>query len=114
MKELTVSTLLAVFEEMFGSWLFWTLVVLALAVVIALAFVVIRERRLSARRLVLAELIGIAGGILAVWLVLIVTSSRLGDLGGPIDVIAMVGIWIVGALVTLIASYGAFGLLWRQ
>ena len=114
MKELTVSTLLAVFEEMFGRWLFWALVVLAFAVVIALVFVLIRERRLRARRLLLAELIGIAGGIFAVWLVLAVTSSRLSDLGGPIDVIAMVGIWITGALVALIASYAAFGLTSRR
>jgi hypothetical protein len=114
MKELTFSTLLAVFEEMFGRWLFWALVVLALAVVVALAVVLLRERRLQARRLILAELIGIGGGIAAVWLVQIVTSSRLADLGGPVDAIVILGIWITGAFAALIASYAAFGLMSRQ
>lgn len=104
----------SVFEEKFGRWLFWALVVLVLAVVVALAFVLMRERRLQARRLILAELIGIVGGVAAVWLVQIMTNSRLADIGGAIDAIAIMGIWITGAFVALIASYAAFGLLSRQ
>jgi hypothetical protein len=114
MKELTLTTLLAVFEEMFGAWLFWGLVALAIAVTVALVIVLVRERRLPARRLILAELIGIAGGIAAVWLVLIVTSSRLADLGGPIDAIVIVGIWVAGAAGALVASYAAMGLISGQ
>ncbi|MDX2158309.1 MAG: DUF5368 family protein [Hyphomicrobiaceae bacterium] len=113
MKELTFSTLVAVFEEMFGRWLFWALLALALAVALAFVLVLVRERRLQARRLILAELIGIAGGLAAVWLVQTVTSSRLTDVGGPIDAVAIMGIWITGAFVALIASYAAFGLISR-
>ena len=112
MKELTLSTLLAVFEEMFGAWLVWGLVALALAVTVTLVMVLVRERRLQARRLILAELAGVVGGIAAVWLVLMVTSSRLTDLGGPIDVI--VGIWVAGAAGALVAFYAAMGLISGQ
>ena len=42
MKELTLSTLLAVFEELFGAWLFWGLVAIALAVTMALVIVLVR------------------------------------------------------------------------
>jgi hypothetical protein len=114
MKELTLSTLLAVFEEMFGAWLFWGLVALALAVTVTLVIVLVRERRLQARRLILAELAGVVGGIAAVWLVLMVTSSRLTDLGGPIDVIVIVGIWVAGAAGALVAFYAAMGLISGQ
>jgi hypothetical protein len=44
----------------------------------------------------------------------IVTSSRLADLGGPVDAIVIMGIWITGAFAALIASYAAFGLMLRQ
>jgi hypothetical protein len=114
MKELTVSTLLAVFEEMFGFWLFWGLA--ALAVVVALAFlgVLMRERRIAAGRLLFAELIGIGGGIAAVWFVLFITSSGLSDIGGPIDVIVVLGIWLAGAIGALIAFYALAGLIVRH
>lgn len=112
MKELTPSTLLAVFEEMFGAGLFWGLV--ALAAVIAIVAVVVRERQLKAGRFVMAELIGIVGGVAAVWFVQTATSSRLADLGGPIDLIVIIGIWGAGALVTLVAFYAALGLFSRQ
>ena len=114
MKELTLSTLLAVFEELFGAWLFWGLVAIALAVTMALVIVLVRERRLKTRRLILSELIGIAGGIAAVWLVQFVTSSRLADLGGPIDAIIIIGIWVAGAAGTLVAIYAAMGVVSGQ
>jgi hypothetical protein len=113
-KELTLSTLIAVFEEMFGRWLFWALVLVALAVTIALVLVLARERGVMARRLIAAELIGIAGGFAAVWFVQFVTSSRLADLGGPVDVIVVIGIWAAGAAGALIAFYAAVGLASRR
>lgn len=111
MKDLTLSTLVAVFEEMFGRWLFWGLVVVALAVAIALVFVLVRERHLHARRLLQAQVIGLLGGIAAVWFVQFVTSSRLADIGGPVDAMVIVGIWVVGAAGALVAFYAAMGLL---
>ena len=63
MKELSLSTLIAVFEEMFGAWLLWGLVALALAITVAFVVVLVRERRLQARRLIVSEVIAIAGGM---------------------------------------------------
>jgi hypothetical protein len=110
MKELSLSTLIAVFEEMFGAWLLWSLVALALAITVAFVAVLVRERRLQARRLIVSEVIAIAGGTAAVWFVQLVTSSRLADLGGPIDAIVIIGIWTTGAIGALIASYATIGL----
>jgi hypothetical protein len=111
MKELTLSTILGVFEEMFGRGLFWGLVVLGLGVVGALAVVLMRERGVLSRRLILAEIAGVAGGILAVWLVMFITSSRLADLGGPVDMLVMIGVWLAGAVGTVVAVYSVLGLL---
>jgi uncharacterized membrane protein (DUF441 family) len=110
MKELTLSTILAVFEEMFGRGLFWGLVVLGLGVLAALAVVVLRDRGMRSGRLVLAEIAGVAGGIFAVWLVMFITSSRISDLGGPVDMLVMIGVWLAGAIGTLVAVYAGLGL----
>jgi hypothetical protein len=44
MEQMTLDTLLAVFEEMFGFWLFWGLVALAVLVTLAFLYVLVRDR----------------------------------------------------------------------
>lgn len=105
MKELTLSTLLAVFEEMFGTGLFWTLVAVAALVTAAFFFVLLRERRLVGRWLLRAELLAPVGAIAAIYFVLTITNSGFSDLGGPIDVIVMILIGAAGAVGLTILAY---------
>lgn len=105
MKELSLSTLIAVFEEMFGGSFFWLLLALASLVTVLYLYVLIRDRTLSLRKFFLAQLSMPVGAVAAVWLVLQVTDSHLNDLGGPIDVITFLGIAAVGAVGTSILVY---------
>ena len=47
MQDLTFTTLIAVFEEIFGRGLFWAMVVAALIVTALYLFVLIRDRAVS-------------------------------------------------------------------
>ncbi len=105
MKDLTLPTIIAVFEEVFGSWLFWCLVAGAIVGMILYLYVLIRDRSLSLRKFLWAQISMPFGAIAAVWLVLKVTSSRLADLGGPIDFIVLLGIAAVGAIGISIVVY---------
>lgn len=104
MKDYDVSIFLSVFYEMLGP-LLWVL--LAAAVVIAAGFVavVIRDRRVSGRRMARAEIAGIAGGIAAVLLMQALTDSSLRDLGGAVDLLLVLAIWLAGAVGTTLLAY---------
>jgi len=97
MKDLTLQTLIAVWEEMFGRGVFWALVVVAAVVTALYLFVLIRDRRMSMRKFLLAQLSMPVGAVGAVAFVLAITNSRLADMGGPIDWIMLLGIAAVGA-----------------
>ena len=56
MKELTFDTMLAVFEAMFGTVLFWLLVGGAVVVTLAYIYVLIRDRAVSWRKFLLAQI----------------------------------------------------------
>jgi hypothetical protein len=114
MKELTFGTLIAVFEEMFGRGLFWVMVVLAVAVTAAYVYVLARDRALSMRKFFLAQLSMPIGAIVAVLFVQIITSSKTSDIGGPIDVIVLLGVAALGAVGAAILVYTAQSLLFRK
>ncbi len=111
MKELTLSTLLAVFEEVFGTGLFWVMVVLAILGLIAFLFVLLREKTVVSSRFLRAEILGLIGGFVAIWFVQYITSSGYSDIGGPIDLIILALIWLAGAIGTVMVAYTAQGLL---
>jgi hypothetical protein len=111
MEELTFGTLIAVFEEMFGFWLFWTLVVVAVLITVAYLYVLIRDHHMSMRKFLLAQLSMPFAGAAAVWFVLWVTKSSLADMGGPIDAIMLLGIFAVGAVGGAILVYTAQSLI---
>jgi len=111
MKEMTLGTLIAVFEEMFGRWLFWGMVVAALLVTFAYFYVLVRDHRISWRKFMLAQLSMPLGAAAAVWLVLVVTDSVLRDIGGPIDVIVMLAVATAGAIGAAILVYTVQSLL---
>lgn len=113
MKELTFETLIAVFEEIFSPGLFWALVVAAIIVTLAYLFVLIRDRSMSMRKFLFAQLSMPFGAVAAVIFVQAMTNSHLRDIGGPIDVIVLLGVAVLGAIGTAILVYTAQSLFFR-
>lgn len=105
MENPTIGTFIAVFEEMFGRGLFWGLIVLAVVITLAYIFVLIRDRSVSWRKFLLAQLFMPIGAVAAVWFVFAITKSHLRDIGGPIDLILVLGIATLGAVGAAILVY---------
>lgn len=111
MEEFSLMTILAVFEEMFGRWLFWGMVAVAVVITLAWIYVLFRDRALSFRKYLVAQLSMPFGAVAAVWFVLWMTRSTLADIGGPIDVIVLLGVAALGAVGLAILVYVAQALL---
>ncbi len=112
MKELTLQTLVAVFEEIFGRALFWGLVAVAAVVTLAYIYVLVRDRSVSWRKFLLAQLSMPVGAVAAVLFVQAVTSSHFRDIGGPIDVIVLLGVAAMGAVGLAILVYTLQSFVW--
>jgi len=113
MKELTFGTLIAVFEEMFGRGLFWALVAAAVVVTLGYLYVLVRDREVSWRKFLLAQLSMPVGAVAAVAFVMWITNSGIADIGGPIDMIVLLGVAALGAVGIAILVYTAQSLLRR-
>ncbi|WP_415183384.1 DUF5368 domain-containing protein [Phaeovulum sp.] len=111
MKDLTFETLWAVFEEIFGRGLFWALVAAAVLVTVAYVYVLIRDRAVSMRKFLLAQLSMPFGAVGAVLFVQTMTHSGFSDIGGPIDVIVLLGVAAMGAIGIAILAYTAQSLV---
>ncbi|THH38464.1 hypothetical protein E4Z66_02515 [Aliishimia ponticola] len=105
MQDLTFETMIAVFEEIFGRGLFWAMVAVAALVTLAYIYVLIRDRSVSWRKFLVAQLSMPVGAVAAVWFVMGMTHSHLSDLGGPIDVIVFLGVAVMGAIGMAILVY---------
>ena len=105
MEEFSFMTILAVFEEMFGRGLFWTMVAVAVLITVAYLYVLIRDRSMSMRKFLLAQLSMPIGGVAAVWFVMLMTNSGFADIGGPIDWIVLLGVFAAGAVGFAILVY---------
>lgn len=112
MKEIEVTVLLAVFEEMLGVWL-WLLILLAALALVGCVVVVLRDKGLRPRRLLWSEVAALAGGVAAVLAMQAVTHSGFRDIGGPIDWVVGIAIFATGAACALVGAYAAFGLARR-
>lgn len=109
MKDLDLWVFVSVFQEMLGPFL-WVLIGLAVVGVALFLALVLRDRGLSSRRLVWAELVGIVGGVVALLIMWVVTHSGIGDAGGPIDWVLIAVIWTAGAIGTAVLAYVALSL----
>ncbi|CAA7616277.1 DUF5368 domain-containing protein [Magnetospirillum sp. UT-4] len=98
-----------VFNEMLGPVL-WVLVALAVAGIAGFLTVLLREGSIDSRRLVRAELAGLAGGVAALVLMAKVTLSGFTDAGGPVDWLLVGLIWGIGLAGTTILVYAVLGL----
>ncbi len=109
MKDLDLWTVVAVFQEMLG-WTLWPIVAACVLATLAFLLVLMRDRRVVARRLLYAEAMGVLGGIGAVATMFLVTSSSPADLGGPIDWLLALGIFVAGGVGTVVGFYALIGI----
>lgn len=114
MKELTFETLVVVLEEIFGRGVFWAMVALAVLITLGYIYVLIRDRSVSWRKFLLAQLSMPVGAVLAVWFVMIMTDSHLSDMGGPIDYVVFLGVAALGAIGIAILVYTVEALFFRD
>jgi len=105
MQDLTFSTLVAVFEEIFGRGLFWAMVIAAVLITAAYLYVLVRDRSMSMRKFLLAQLSMPFGAVAAVLFVQAMTSSGFRDIGGPIDLIVLLGVAALGAVGLAVLVY---------
>ncbi|MDX5381850.1 MAG: DUF5368 domain-containing protein [Rhodobacterales bacterium] len=114
MEQLTFETMIAVFEEIFGRALFWGMVAAAIVVTLAYLYVLIRDRAMSMRKFFLAQLSMPLGAVAAVVFVQVMTNSHLRDIGGPVDVIVLLGVAAMGAIGLAILVYTAQSLVRKK
>ena len=105
MKELEIGVLVSVFVEMLGPILFWLLVAAALMVTAAFVWVLVRDRGLDSRRLVRAQVVGLVGGVAAILFMQWITNSGFRDIGGPVDLLLVALIFVLGAIGAAILAY---------
>lgn len=110
MKELDPLILIAVFQEMLGP-LLW--LILAVVVLGTLAFVVLllRERKIVARRLMWSQVVGLFGGVMSLVIMAKVSASGYSDAAGPADWILLMLVFGLGAVGTMVLTYTLVGWL---
>lgn len=114
MKELTFSTMIAVFEEIFGRGLFWAMAIAALLVTLAYLYMLVRDRSVSRRKFLWAQLSMPVGAVAVVAFVMQMTNSHLRDIGGAVDLIVLPGVAVLGAIGLAILVYTAQSILFRR
>ena len=107
MKELEIGVFVAVFVEMLGPVLFWLLIAAVLVVTLAFVWVLARDRGLDSKRLVRAQVVGVLGGVAAVLFMQWITNSGFRDVGGPVDLLLVALIFVLGAIGAAILAYTA-------
>ncbi len=114
MKELTVATLIAVFEEILGRVTFWALVALAAVITVLFLMTLVRERGLLSRSFLRSQMWFPLGAVAMVWFVMRVTNSRLADIGGLIDWFMLLGLGIWGGVGAVMWAYVIGGAIRRR
>jgi hypothetical protein len=100
-----------VFQEMLGFWL-WVMIAAGLIAAVAFVALLVRERGIVSRRLVWSELVGLAGGGLALVIMARVSSSGFTDAGGPADWFLIALVYGAGLVASAVLVYTLAG--WRK
>ncbi len=110
MSELDLAVFWSVFVEMLGFWLY---IIIAVAVVTTILFIraVLQEQGLDFRRFVMSQALGLAGGLAALFFMWWITNSSIRDVGGPIDALLVVGIYLLGWAGATMLFYAVSGLM---
>lgn len=98
----------AVFQAMLGPML-WVMLLPALATVVAFVSLVMHERAIVSRRLLLAERPDLHVGVVASVILAQVSSCALTEMGGPADRFLIARACGVGAVATPILSHAVMG-----
>jgi len=110
LKELDPLVFLSVFQEMLGFWL-WLMLIAGVLCVAAFLALLVRERQVVSRRLIQAELLGLLGGVVALFIMVKVSSSGFTDAGGPADWFLIALVYGVGLVATVVLTYTTMGWL---
>ncbi len=105
MEEVTIGAIIAIFEAMFGAFLFWFLVILAIAMVTFIIVLKVRNKRFKSEHYLWAKIAAPIGAIFAVLFMMWFNNSGFHDLGGPIDVILVLFLAIGGAIAAAMVAY---------
>lgn len=108
MQSLDPIVLLSVFQEMLGFFL-WILLVIIIIGTVAFITLLLKEKTIVTKRLVISQFIGLFGGVLALILMVVVSSSGFTDAGGPIDWLLIGVIYGLGFIGTTIICYTLAG-----
>ena len=108
MQSLDLVVLLAVFQEMLG-FLLWVLLAIIIVGTAAFIILLLKEKTIVTKRLVISQFIGLFGGVLALIIMVNVSSSGFSDAGGPIDWLLICIIYGLGFVGTTIICYALAG-----
>lgn len=108
MQSMDPMVFIAVFQEMLGP-LLWVILFMVVAGSVAFIALLIKEKHIVSKRLIIAELVGVIGGVLALVLMAKVSSSGFTDAAGPIDWLVIATVFGLGAVGTTILSYTISG-----
>ncbi len=108
MQSLDPIVLLSVFQEMLGFFL-WVLLAIIIIGTVAFIALLLKEKTIVTKRLVISQFIGLFGGVLALILMVLVSSSGFTDAGGPIDWLLIGVIYGLGFVGTTIICYTLAG-----
>lgn len=114
MKELDLVTVLTVLHDILGSALFFGLPALAALGIVAFVTTVVRERGLRARRLLISQVLGVVGGVLACCLMTRVAASGTVSPNGAADWLLFATVFGLGLAGSTILFYGVIGWFSRK
>ncbi len=105
MEEITIGAFIAIFEEMFGFWLFWLLVIMAVVGIGLFLYFLIKEKRTKAKDFLWAKWSAPFVGIASIFIILWMTYSWFDDIGGAIDVFILMFVAIFSAIAVTVITY---------
>ncbi len=105
MEEFNIGSFIVIFEEMFGAFFFWFLVLAAVAVVLFFVYIKISNESLKTKQYQWWKFALPLGAIIPVLFVQWISGSNFADIGGPIDVIVIVLIATGGAVGAAVLAY---------
>lgn len=109
MNEIDPVILFSVFKEMLGAPLLWLLILIIVGGTAAFISLLIKEKGIIANRMVRCQFLGVLGGILALVVMVNVSSSGFTDAGGPADWFLIALVFGLGLIGTTIIAYGMAG-----
>lgn len=110
MQDAQFQTLWAIFQSMLGVFL-WPLIIAIILLTIFFWGLLLRDKRIVAKRFIHAQLFGLFGGIVGLWVMTLLSESRFTDAGGPLDWLLVVAIYVFAAIGSAILYYTVSGWL---